>query len=341
VKVLVLGGTRFIGRRLVEALLEHGHRVTIFTRGTKLDPWGNRVSRITGDRKSAKDLARTAHAGKDAVFDLLCYDEEDARLALEAYSGRTAHFVHVSTCSVYWCTGDFPVPVPEEDFDRLDEFPERPGSIEYAYGYAKRMAERVFVAAGKERGFPATRIRMPIVGGEADPSTRYFAYFHKIRDGKPLVLPDGGRLRFRHCYVGDAAATMAALPGNGSAIGRAYNLACAEELTLAAIVEKSAKLMGIDGVETAGIPMKELDALGLDRAFSPFSQPAEQLPAIERARAELGYRPTPYDEWLERTVRWYVDYYRAGDPDAYAHRAKELQVLEAWRRIHGGEGAGA
>lgn len=340
-KVLVLGGTRFIGRRLVESLLALGHRVTIFTRGRKLDPWGPRVRRITGERKSAADLSRAVHAGRDAVFDLLSYDADDARLAVEAFGGRTAHFVHVSTCSVYWCTGDFPCPVPEEEFDRHDEFPERPSSIEYAYGYAKRMAEKALVAAGEESGFPATRIRMPIVGGEADPSTRYFAYFHKIRDGKPLVLPDGGRMRFRHCYVDDAAETMARIPGNASAVGRAYNLACAEELTLAGIVERSGELLGVGRVETVGIPMKELDALGLDRAFSPFSQPADQVPAIDRARAELGYAPTPHDTWLERTVRWYTEYFRAGDPDAYAHRAKELEALEAWRRNRAGKGPGS
>jgi len=225
-KVLVLGGTRFIGRRLVEALLARGHRVTIFTRGQKADPWGNRVGRVIGDRASARDLGRAAHAGKDAIVDFLSYDAASARLAVEAYAGRTAHFVHISTCSVYWCTGKFPCPVPEEEFDRFGDFEERPGSIEYAYGYAKRKAEEILFAAHRETGFPATMIRMPIVGGEADPSLRYISYFYRIDDGRPIVLPDAGIACFRHCYVGDAAETLADLPGKGVAIGRAYNLAC-------------------------------------------------------------------------------------------------------------------
>src|SRR5262245_4251738 len=115
-KALVIGGTRFIGKRLVEALLARGHRVTIFNRGRTLHPFGNRVTKVVGDRKNAADLARAAHGGRDAVFDFLSYDAEDARLALEAFAGRTEHFIQISTCSVYWCTGDFPCPVPEEDF---------------------------------------------------------------------------------------------------------------------------------------------------------------------------------------------------------------------------------
>jgi len=330
-KLLVLGGTRFIGRRLVEALLARGHKVTLFNRARKLDPFGNRVSRIEGDRKTARDLVRAAHAGRDGIFDFLCYDAEDARLAVEAFAGRTAHFITISTCSVYWCTGDFPCPVPEEDFERLGDFDERPGSIEYAYGYAKRKAEEVIAAAGGGGGLPATRIRMPVVGGEADPTLRHISYFQRIDDGRPLVLPDGGVACFRQMYVGDAAETLADLPGKAIALGRAYNLACGEVLELRRIVETASSFLGRKAV-TIPIPFPVLDAKGLDRSFSPFSQPVSQIPSIERARRELGFTPTPFAAWLERIVAWYRDVHRAGPAPQYAHREKELEVMETYLR---------
>jgi len=330
-KLLVLGGTRFIGKRLVESLLERGHKVTIFNRGRKIDPFGNRVARVVGDRKSARDLARAAHAGRDGVFDLLSYDAGDASLAIEAFAGRTAHFVHVSTCSVYWCTGDFPCPVLEEEFDRPGDVDERPGSIEYAYGSAKRKAEEALAAAGRETGFPFTSIRMPNVGGEADPSLRHISYFHRIDDGHPLILPDSGVACFRQMYVGDAAETLADLPGKAQAIGRAYNLACAEILDLLRIVAMSAEFLG-RRVLTVPIPFEILDARGLDRGFSPFSQPISQVPSIDRAVREIGYTPTPFALWLERSARWYRDVHRAGPPPQYAHREKEIEVMEAYLR---------
>lgn len=328
-KALVLGGTRFIGRRLVEALLKRGHRVTILTRGQKLDPWGSRVSRLVGDRRSREDLARAAHGGKDAVFDMLSYGIEDASLAVDAFSGRTAHFIQISTCSVYWCTGDFPCPVFEEEFERFGEFGERPGCIEYAYGYGKRRAEETLFEAHRRSGFPVTTIRMPIVAGEADPSGRYFAYFHRMEDGRPLILPDAGATPFRHVYVGDVAELLADLPGKAHAIGRAFNLACAEILDLRSVVTMAAEMLG-RSVATVPIPLQLLDARGLDRSFSPFTQPASQVPAIRRARLDLGWDPTPYAVWLKRTVRWYRDYYRAGDPPGYEHRRRELEILRAY-----------
>ncbi len=318
----------------MESLLARGHRVTIFTRGQKLDPWGNRISRVAGDRKSARDLGRAAHAGRDAVFDFLSYDADDARLAVEAFSGRTAHFIHISTCSVYWCTGDFPCPVSEEDFDRLGDFEERPGSIEYAYGYAKRKAEEVLLAAHRDKGFPVTAVRMPVVGGEADPSLRYVSYFQRIDDGRPLVLPDAGVACFRQAYVGDAADALADLPGKANAVGRAYNLASEEILELRRVVAMSAACLDREAVAVP-IPMQVLDARGLDREFSPFSQPVSQIPSIDRARSEIGWRPTPYAAWLERTVRWYRDVYRAGPAPQYAHRGKELEILGAYARAVG------
>ncbi len=328
-KALVLGGTRFIGRRLVEALLKRGHRVTILTRGRRLDPWGSRVSRLVGDRRSPKDLARAAPGGKDAVFDMLSYRAEDASLAVDAFSGRTAHFVQISTCSVYWCTGDFPCPVFEEEFERFGEFDENPGSIEYAYGYGKRRAEEVLFEAHRSTGFPVTTIRMPIVAGEADPSGRYLAYLRRIEDGQPLILPDAGTTPFRHVYVADVAESLADLPGKSHAIGRAYNLACAEILDLRRVVIMVAEMLG-RSVTTVPIPLQLLDARGLDRSFSPFTQAAGQVPAIRRARLELEWDPTPYAVWLERTVRWYRDYYRAGDPPGYEHRRRELEILRAY-----------
>lgn len=333
-KCLILGGSRFIGRRLVSVLLEAGAQVTLFNRGQAGHPFGDRLEQLKGDRRSASDLAAAFGRREfDAAWDFLSYDETDARMAIAALGGRVGHFIHISTCSVYWCTGDSPCPVPETDFDRLDQFDERPDSIEYEYGYGKRKAERALFDAHARGGFPVTTIRMPIVGGEQDPSLRYASYCLRIADGGPLALPDGGYAPFRHVYVGDVARALAELPAKPQAKGQAYNLACAEILNLRSIVASISRLMGRT-VETVDIPTPVLRAMGLPGAFSPFSQQSAQVPAIWKARNELGWDPTPHPVWLERVVRDALGNPVSEPPPALAFRGKELEVIaNYWQAI--------
>ncbi len=332
-RLLVLGGSRFIGRRLVTELLSAGHRVTLFNRGRADDGHGPAVERLRGDRRSARDLsAALSEREFDAAYDFLSYNAADARLAVEALSGRVGHLIHISTCSVYWCTGDFPCPVREDDFGRHGDFAEQPGSIEYEYGYNKRKAEEVLFAAHREKGFPVTAIRLPNVGGEGDPTLRWASYAMRIADGRPLILPDGGFAPFRQVYVGDAARALAGLPSVPGSVGQAYNLAGGEILSVRVLVLAMAELLGRE-VETVEIPCAELRAMGLGTRFSPFTQRAGQVPAIEKAQRDLGWISTPFRQWLGPTVGWSLDPARAeaGRPDAYACRSEELEAIERYR----------
>lgn len=332
--VLVLGGARFIGRRLVAECLERGHRVTLFNRGSRDDRFGDRVVRITGDRRSSGDLAAAVEGREfDVVYDFLSFNAADARLAIDALSGRTGRFIHISTCSVYWCTGDFPCPVPEEDFDRFGDFEQRPESIEYDYGYNKRKAEEALFAAHREKAFPVTALRMPNVAGEEDPTLRYASYVMRIIDGGPLVLPDGGYAPFRHVYVGDAAAALAGLPAHGETIGRAYNLASHEILSVRRLVTDMAAALD-RRIDLVDVPSPVIERRWPEADFSPFSKRAAQVPSIARARREIGWSPSPYASWLEATVRWSHEKLREAGalPPAYAGRNREIALAEWFRK---------
>jgi nucleoside-diphosphate-sugar epimerase len=340
VKALLIGGTRFIGRRLAGELLDRGAKVWILTRGKAQDDLGDRVRRLIADRRAPGAL-RLCLAGLtfDVAYDLISYDASDAAGAIEALDGRIAHFVHMSTCSVYWCAGEFSCPVPEEQFARVGEFDERPGSIEYAYGYGKLQAEQELFAAHRERMFPVTIIRSPVVGGEGDPSLRYASYCLRVADGKPICLPDSGLAPFRQAYVGDLARAMADLPGRPGTLGEAINLAGHEILSVARVVKGIADLMDRE-VETVDIPSAVLREMGLvtraeGNLFSPFSQQAAQVPSIGKARRLLRWRPTGFDTWLERVVRTVMEAREAGtlpSPPAYSCRSRELKAIEQYQQ---------
>lgn len=337
-RALVLGGSRFIGRRLALQLAEAGHDVALFNRGRTPDGLGDRVRRLVGDRRSDADLSRALSGLTfDAAWDFLCYDAVDAARAVSSLTDRVGRLTHISTGSVYWCTGDFPCPVSEEEFDRHGDFAEAPGSIEYAYGYAKRKAEEVLMEAHRGGKLAVTIVRPPVVAGEDEPALRYASYCRRLEDGSPLILPDGGFTPFRHVYAGDLARALARIPELPGAAGRAYNLASPEILSVRGLTIDIAALLGRtpDLVE---VPTPVLRALAPDEpepaAFSPFTQRAPQIPAIDRAIRELGWSPTPYPAWLESVVRWWVDEGRPAGlvPPQMRHRPKEVAMAAEYRK---------
>ncbi|MGB9108401.1 MAG: NAD-dependent epimerase/dehydratase family protein, partial [Telluria sp.] len=115
--ILVIGGTRFIGRLLVQRLLHAGHRVTIATRGYAPDPFGQRIQRIRTDRRNETAMRKLAEAGPyDIVYDQLCYSPLDAAIAVRSFAGKVGRYVMTSTIDAYRALGaDRASPLKEAD----------------------------------------------------------------------------------------------------------------------------------------------------------------------------------------------------------------------------------
>lgn len=114
--VLVLGGTRFFGKRLVEKLIHDGDSaVTILTRGVTADDFGDHVTRLAVDRTDEEALARAAGGGVwDVVYDNICYSPDEAAAAVRIFAGRTKKYILTSSLSVY---DPQPEALTEADFD--------------------------------------------------------------------------------------------------------------------------------------------------------------------------------------------------------------------------------
>jgi len=102
VRLLLLGGTRFLGRHAVDEALARGHEVTIFTRGRTPNPWGTRVTALVGDRdpRTAPGLAALDARSFDAAIDTSGYVPRVVRASVEALQGRVSRYVFVSSLSV-------------------------------------------------------------------------------------------------------------------------------------------------------------------------------------------------------------------------------------------------
>jgi nucleoside-diphosphate-sugar epimerase len=330
-KILIIGGTRFFGYHITKRLLGDGHDVTLFNRGKTPDDFGHRVGRICGDRcdhtsffKRLKDLKF------DVVIDMIAFKPEDSRAAVKTFLGRVGHFIHISTAAVYVVTQDYPCPLREEDFNR-PLYPKPSGSPEWwSYGTNKRKCEEVLGNAHKRQGFPVTMFRLPMVIGERDYTLRAYSYFVRLKDGKPLILPDSGMNAFTHIYQGDIVATVASNLQNALSIGEVYNLAQEEVLTLKTFVLKAAEIMGVT-VELVDIPSRVLDKVGLGISFSPLSSRRPFILDVKKAQKELNFASTPFDSWMRKTIRWFMEEYRADLPQNYGFRDKEVEVVRRFK----------
>jgi nucleoside-diphosphate-sugar epimerase len=166
-KILILGGNRFFGKKLANRLIEDGHTITLLNRQSRDDGFGNRVSRIKCDRTNAADLKNQITENYDVIYDQICYEPKDARAAVDIFAKRTPLYIFTSSQSVYGA-GAF---LPESAFDPVTyEF--TTDSTDYAE--AKRQCESVFFHQSKLK---VTAIRFPIVCGHDDYTGMSLAVF--------------------------------------------------------------------------------------------------------------------------------------------------------------------
>lgn len=179
--ILVVGGTRFMGKYLIESLLANGHSVTIATRGQTADKFANRVNRIIFERTSEHSIKEVLSAlSFDMVFDNLAYCSNDVRVLLNNISCK--RYLFISSTAVYKKHMD----VREEEFNPYAEKVIWCNRQDYSYDEAKRQAERASVQA-----FPNTNVvavRFPFVIGKDDYTNRLYFYVEHIINKEPMFI---------------------------------------------------------------------------------------------------------------------------------------------------------
>jgi nucleoside-diphosphate-sugar epimerase len=304
--VLVVGGTRFVGRLLVHRLLARGHRVTILNRGNIADPFGSTVERLLADRTTEAFAGAVAGRRFDACVDFAAFDAPDVRGVVE--NVRTEHYVFISTGQVYLVRDGAPPSCREDDY--AGPLMARPASRvdleEWEYGVKKRACEDALAEAWQKARYPATRVRIPMVNGERDYHSRLDKYIARIARGEPVLLPDGGQTPMRHVYGDDVARAICDMLGDDSTFGEAYNLAQDETPTLAELVDILAEKLGTTA-RTDVVAESALRTRGVDiEAVSPFSTRWMSFLETSKAKRAIRWRPTPLADYLGRIVASYV-----------------------------------
>ncbi|WP_265108714.1 NAD-dependent epimerase/dehydratase family protein [Halosolutus halophilus] len=325
---LVIGGTRFIGRHLVDDLLAHGYDVTTFNRGNHDDPFAadDRVTHVEGDRTNDSALeAAAATIEPDAVFDCVAYYPKDVQAATRIFADCEA-YVYISSGAAYG---------REEIPKREGETPLEPCTPDQAtddsnetYGARKAEGDRAVFAAA-ERGVDAMSIRPCIVYGPHDYTERLDFWIDRVERFDRVVVPGDGTNIWHRAYVEDVASAMRIVAERGEA-GEAYNVGDRRLVTLEEMVDLIADQLETS-VEVVTAGPREL-AAG-DIALDDYVLYRAYPHVLSTAKlAALGWESTPLEEAMARSVEAHTESDRTGREHGPDREAEErvLGILDTF-----------
>lgn len=298
--ILIIGGTRYFGKLLVQSLLEAGHQVTIATRGNAADTFGAQIKRIKVDRRdqAAMRAAFSDVDGYDLVYDQMCYSPLDAAISADVFAGKIKRYVMSSTIEVYHSMiGLQNNPFAESDWNPSEEVIDAhypwhdPELAEVSYAAGKRQAEAYLYRDGS---LPLVTVRIGhVLGGPEDFTGRLAHYVDLARANAPL------------CYTNAAGVTSFLNPaeisdflvwvGAQDFVGP-INAACDGTLSAPDLFRRV-------GTEL-GVPVTAVAQAGLASAvqLSPFDYAGPYAMDTTRARA-LGFHFSHVDDWLDDMVQ--------------------------------------
>lgn len=303
-KVLVIGGTLFIGRLLVEELLKAEHEVAILHRKPG-QPWRRRVESLRADRNDAAAVGAVL-AGRrfDVVFDNV-YDwqrgttAQQVEATAQACGDRISRYVFMSSVAAY---GD--------GLGHYETDPLAPDDHPIAYVRHKATTERLLFRMRQRTGIPVVTFRPPFVYGPGNPFYREAFFFDRLRAGRPLIIPGDGHRLMQFVYVKDLVDAMLSVMQREDAIGEAFNIGNERPLTQAEFVNALAKAAG-KNAEVARVPRERIADAGGSAMEPPlyFGEYLDVPPItmnVTKVRRVLKVTPTPLETGFEQTYRWYA-----------------------------------
>ena len=320
-RILVIGGTGFIGRFLVPRLLDAGHDVAVVQRPSSAKPVPDGVRPIRGDRHHLAELASAMRAfAPDVVVDLILGSGRQAEVLMEVFRGHTGRVVVASSIDVYRAMDVVhrkedgplePLPLREDSALRakLHPYPaELLVSLRETFPWLDEDYDKIPVerAVLGDSELPGTVLRLPMIYGPGDPRHRFFPILKRMDDDRPVVVLPRSVAGWRspRGYVENVAAAiaLAATPDVESEVtrGRVYNVAEAQSFSE---LEWARMIADATGWRGELVVVEDDEAPASVRMMENLAQ--HLVADTTRIRSELGYRePVPREEAIRRTVAW-------------------------------------
>lgn len=304
-RILVIGGTQFIGRRLVCELLRAGHEVHILHRKSR-HSFGKRVRNLVADRNDAASVRKAVGATRlDAVYDL-AYDWErgttgaQVEATAQIFDGQVGRYVFMSSVAAY---GDG---LNHHEGDAL-----APDDHPNAYARNKAMSERALFRMHQRTGFPVVTLRPPFVYGSGNPFYREEFFWDRFRAGRPVIMPSEGHRLMQFIYVEDLVDLAIKAMEQRNAVGHGFNTANPKPITQREVVFELARAAGAKDPHLVSIPRERILRAGGEVAGERlyfgyyFDLPAITV-IVTKTQRMLAFKPTDFAAGLKVTYRYYL-----------------------------------
>ncbi|AFZ25774.1 nucleoside-diphosphate-sugar epimerase [Cylindrospermum stagnale PCC 7417] len=310
-RILIIGGTRFIGVYLTQQLVEAGHEVVLFNRGNRPAPSLQGVGQIIGDRTDATVLkAKLAQETFDVIFDNNGRELTDTQPLAEIFQGRVQHFVYMSSAGVYLKSDQ----LPHVEGDTVDPQSRHKGKHETE-------------AYLTQQGLPFTSIRPTYIYGPRNYNELESWFFDRIVRDRPLAIPGNGMHITQLGHVKDLAKAMTQVVGNKKAIGQIYNISGDRFVTFDGLARACAVAAGKspDAVKIVHYDPKKFD-FGKRKAFPMRVQ--HFFASVNKAQIELNWQPE-YDLISGLNDSLENDYLASGRDKAEVDFSLDEEILNA------------
>jgi nucleoside-diphosphate-sugar epimerase len=300
-RVMVLGGTRFIGAAIVEELDAYGHELLIVHRGEHETESLPAADHLHADRRDLPHLrGAVAEFDPEALVDTCALTAADAETALAAL-GDDVRLLVLSSMDVYRAFGSVltgtetdPVPLDETSPVRSERYPYR-GRMERGDDYEKLDVEEAYLARA------ATVCRLPMVYGERDHQRREEPILGRLRAGRTRVPIGTGAWLWTRGYVRDVAAGVRLALESDAAVAEVFNLGESRSWSMGLWARHVLEAAGAKA-ELVRVP----DVL-LPADLEEFGTVAQHLLVdSSKARDLLGWTETDPHEAVHRSVAWHL-----------------------------------
>ncbi|MGE5636438.1 MAG: NAD-dependent epimerase/dehydratase family protein [Nocardioidaceae bacterium] len=327
-RVLVLGGTRFVGRHLAAEALERGHRVTLLNRGVSAPELFPEAEHLRGDR-GAGEIGALAGRRFDAVLDTSGYHPADVEATSRVLRGAVGHYTFVSSISAYTqplrAGADESTPLL-----RVEGPPPAEIAGERDYGALKALCELALERALPDR---LLRVRPGLIVGPFDPSERFTYWPRRIVEGGPVLAAEPSQ-PVQLIDARDLGSWILDCVEDGRT-GVLNAVGPERPLTMEGLLAACAEAAG-DG----GEPVWVGDDFLLEHGVEPWEELPLWVPIayagllrVNGSRAyAAGLRVRPLGETIADTLRW--DRSRPpGERRERLSRDRERALLAAWHRL--------